>query len=47
MIKAKSQEMFGLIPTFGEVTGEKLARWPFCTSLIVNRVKVPAVSVMG
>ena len=29
-IKSKSQKVLGLIPTFAEVTGEKLVGGPFC-----------------
>ena len=43
--KLKVRKFWGLIPTFVEVTGEKLVGGPFCTpapppqTLILNRVK--------
>ena len=38
--KLKVREFWGLIPTFLEVTGEKLVGGAFLLSHILNRVKV-------
>ena len=39
-LKLKVRKFWGLIPTFVEVTGEKLVGGPFCPTLfILNRVK--------
>ena len=37
-LKLKVRKFWGLIPTFVEVTGEKLAGGPFCPPPILNRV---------
>ena len=39
-LKLKVRKFWEVIPTFVEVTGEKLGRWPFCPlSPILNRFK--------
>ena len=38
-LKLKVRKFWGLIPTFVEVTGEKLVGEIFATPLILNRVK--------
>ena len=39
-LKLKVRKFYGLIPTFVEVTGEKLVGGPFWPPSILNRVKV-------
>ena len=39
-LKVKVRKFWGIIPTFVEITGEKLVGGPFCPRSILNRVKV-------
>ena len=43
-LKLKVRKFWWLIPTFGEVTGEKLVGGPFCPAPILNRVNGTTIS---
>ena len=42
-LKLKVRKFWWLIPTFVEVTGEKLVGWAFFTPIILNIVKIQAL----
>ena len=45
MLKLKARKFWDLIPTFVEVTGEKLVGGGFLVASILNRVKMQSISV--